>query len=209
MINSDDENEPIIKAKVIEGDSISLSPNWNVDTDLTDIIAKCSNILEDCGYKDYALAILDGREERTVFHYAGLAILHAQQTQAKIKEHGTEDAVYNAMRAVQFQNLAIMHHTDLGIDKWADRKSSTGALLIGKFSGEELLELRTEMVIRLRLEKVMEAMIPRHCAKIEGNYLSTGMVPKNKVDKMRKYLLDQGLIKNSTGESHEHHTPSI
>jgi len=197
MINSDDENEPIIKAKVIEGDSISLSPNWNVDTDLTDIIAKCSNILKDCGYKDYALAIQDGREERTVFHYAGLAVLHAQQTQAKIKEHDTEDAVYNAMRAVQFQNLAIMHHTDLGIDKWADRKSSTGALLIGKFSGEELLELRTEMVIRLRLEKVMEAMIPRHCAKIEGNYLSTGMVPKNKVDKMRKYLLDQGLIKNS------------
>ena len=42
---SDDENEPIIKAKVIEGDAISLSPNWNVDTDLTDIIAKCSNIL--------------------------------------------------------------------------------------------------------------------------------------------------------------------
>ncbi|MGB0686444.1 MAG: hypothetical protein ACPGMX_00140 [Paracoccaceae bacterium] len=197
MSDSDDENEPIIKAKVIEGDAISLSPNWNVDTDLADIINKCSKILKDCGYKDYALAIQDGREERTVFHYAGLAILHAEQTQIKIKQQDSEDAVYNAMRAVQFQNLAIMHHTDLGSDKWADRKSSTGALLTGKFSSEELLELRTEMVIRLRLQNVMEAMIPRHCAKIEGNYLSTGMVPKSKVDKMRKYLAEQGLVKTS------------
>ena len=197
MSDPDDENGPIIKAKVIEGDAISLSPNWTVDTDLADIIDNCSKILKDCGYKDYSIAIQDGLKERTAFHYAGLAILHAEQTKIKIKQRDSEDSVYNAIRAVQFQNLAIMNHKDLRSDKWADRKSSTGALLTVKFSSEELLELRTEMVIRLRLHNVMEAMIPRHCAKIEGNYLSTGMVPKSKVDKMRKYLAEQGLVKIS------------
>jgi hypothetical protein len=140
------------------------------------------------------LAIQDGRDERTVYHYAGLAILHTEQAIVKIEEKDAGDAAYNAMRAVQFQNLSIMQHTNVGSDKWAGKKSGTGALLINKFSSEELLKLRTEMVLRLRLEKMMEAMIPRNCVRVEGNYHSTGMVPKNKVDKMRKYLIDHSLI---------------
>ena len=185
----------IIKAKVIEGDAISLSPKLDINTDLEDIISECSKILEDCGYKNYAEAIQDGAEDRTSYHYAGLAILHTEQAICKIDEKDASDAAYNAMRAVQFQNLAIMQYKNIANDKWADKKSRTGALLTNKFSSEELLQLRTEMVIRLRLEKVMETMIPRNCARIEGNYHSTGMVPRIKVDKMRKYLLFNKLIK--------------
>ena len=48
MSDSDDVNGPIIKAKVIDGNAISLSPNWNVDTDLADIVDNCSKILKDC-----------------------------------------------------------------------------------------------------------------------------------------------------------------
>ena len=190
------ENErPAIQAKVIEGDAISLSPKLDVSTDLADIITECSKILNDCGYKDHLIAIQDGREERTVSHYAGLAILHTEHAISNIEKKDAGDAAYNAMRAVQFQNLAIMQHKNIGNDKWADKKSRTGALLINKFSSEELLQLRTEMVLRLRLEKVMETMIPRNCARIEGNYHSSGMVPNSKVDKMRKYLITNNLIR--------------
>lgn len=186
----------VIKAKLIEGVAISLSPKLDVNTDLQDIITECSKILNDYGYKDYALAIQDGREDRTVCHYAGLAILHTEQAICKIEEKDSGDAAYNAMRAVQFQNLAIMQHKNIENNKWAGKKSHTGALLTNKFSSEELLQLRTEMVIRLRLEKVMETMIPRNCARMEGNYHSTGMVPRSRVDKMRKYLLENKLIKS-------------
>ena len=186
---------PVIKAKLIEGEAISLSPKLDVNTDLTDIFTECSKILNDCGYKDYFLAIENGREEKTEYHYAGLAILHTKQAISKIEEKDAGDAAYNAMRAVQFQNLAIMQHKTIANDSLAGKKTRTGALLINKFSIDELLQLRTEMVLRLRFEKVMEAMIPRNCARIEGNYHSAGMVPKSKVDKMRKYLIANNLIK--------------
>ena len=88
-----------------------------------------------------------------------------------------------------------MQYKAIAKDSLAGKKSRSGALLINKFTSEELLQLRTEMVLRLRIEKVMESMIPRYCAKIEGNYHSTGMVPKSKVDKMRKYLAANNLIK--------------
>ena len=195
MSKPKDKAEPVIKAKLIEGEAISLSPKLDVNTDLTDIISECTKILNDSGYEDYFLAIENGRREKTVYHNAGLAILHANQAISKIEERNSGDAAYNAMRAVQFQNLAIMQHKTIAKDSLAGKKSRTGALLINKFSNEELLQLRTEMVLRLRIEKVMEAMIPRNCARIEGNYHSTGMVPKSKVDKMRKYLVANKLIK--------------
>ena len=78
--------EPIIKAKLIEGNAISLSPKLDVNTDLDDIITECSKILNECGYQGHFLAIQDGREERTVYHYAGLAILHTEQAISKIEE---------------------------------------------------------------------------------------------------------------------------
>ena len=195
MSKPKDNEQPVVKAKLIEGEAIRLSPKLDVNTDLADIITECTKILNDTGYKDYFLAIENGRDEKTVYHNAGLAILHANQAISKIEEKDSGDAAYNAMRAVQFQNLAIMQHRAIANKSLADKKSRTGALLINKFSSDELLQLRTEMVLRLRLEKVMEAMIPRNCARIEGNYHSAGMVPKSKVDKMRKYLIAHNLIK--------------
>ena len=60
----------------------------------------------------------------------------------------------------------MMRHKNNNNDSLAGKKSRTDALLINKFSSDELLQLRTEMDVRLRFEKVMEDMIPRDCAMI-------------------------------------------
>ena len=178
----------------IEGESLRLSSDQPVSDDLDDIIRICQKIVEDAGLTELSKAMEIGKSSKSSIYYAALAVLHAEQAKSNISENVADDAAFNAMRAVQFQNLAIVKQTKFSLDRWEDKRSRTGSFLIKKFSKDELLQFRQELVRRLRQENVMEAMIPRHCARIEGNYHSAGMAPKSRVDKIRKYLKINKLI---------------
>ena len=186
------EDKRIIKTVVLNKDQFSeITP----EGDLQNIIKECSQILDECGFDDHYDAINKGRANSEAYHFAGLAILHAKSALTKMDDKDASGAVFNAMRAVHYDNLAVMRHTTLERDLWAGHKSRTGALLTSKFKQDELLALRAEHVARLRQEGKDESIIPRYIARAEGNYASAGLVPKYKVDNIRKYLQDHKLIK--------------
>jgi hypothetical protein len=111
-----------------------------------------------------------------------------------LSEEKINDAVFNAMRAVHFQNLAIIRHTPLERDIWAGRKARTGALKTREGKIKDKLETRSSFVEECRLREKAESMIPRYVAAMEGGYANAGLVPKKNVDNMRKYLREHGLI---------------
>tara|TARA_A100001011_G_scaffold299840_1_gene313030 strand:+ start:35 stop:619 length:585 start_codon:yes stop_codon:yes gene_type:complete len=178
----------------VDGDSLRLSSDQPVSDDLEDVVKICREIVKNSGFKELSKAIESGKSTKSSMYYAALAVLHAEQAKSNIVENVADDAAFNAMRAVQYQNLAIVKQTKFSLDRWQNKRSRSGSLLINKFSKDELLQFRQELVKRLREENVMEAMIPRHCARVEGNYHSAGMAPKYKVDKIKKYLIANKLI---------------
>ena len=189
--NSRDDGD---QSRLIEGHSLRLTSDQPVSEDLDDVIRICRKIVESSGLNELSRAVEIGKSAKSSIYYAALAVLHAEQAKSNISENIADDAAFNAMRAVQYQNLAIVKQTKFSLDRWEDKRSRSGSFLISKFSKDELFSFRQELVRRLRQEKVMEAMIPRHCARIEGNYHSAGMAPKSKVDKIRKYLISYKLI---------------
>ena len=182
------------KGMVIDDEGIRLSSEEGISKDLNDVVKICKKLLKTKSDIDVADVIRNERPVKSSAYYAALAVIHAEQAISNIADNSAENAAYNAMRAAQYQNLAIVKQTDFTLDKWADKRSKTGSVLINNFSEYELYLFRKEIVARLRQENVMEAMIPRHCARIEGNYHSAGMAPKSKVDKIKKYLVQKGLI---------------
>ena len=187
-------NDDSDQKSLIEGDSLRLSSDQPVSDDLDDIVRICRKIVEASGLTELSRAIEMGQSAKSSIYYAALAVLHAEQAKINISANAADDAAFNAMRAVQYQNLAIVKQTKISLSQWEDKRSRSGGFVINKFSKDELLEFRQELVRRLRQENIMEAMIPRHCARIEGNYHSAGMVPKSKVEKIRKYLISNKLI---------------
>ena len=163
-------------------------------TDLQNIISECSKILDKCGYSDYLEAITKGRENAEAYYFAGKAILHAKSALKKMAGQISNDAVFNAMRAVQNQNLATMRHTAMERDMWAGMKARRGALKTSEGRLKNQLEARSELVGKCRLRGKTESMIPRYVAAMEGGYANAGLVPKKKVDNMRRYLQKHGLI---------------
>ena len=183
------DNNRVIKTIELSKDEFTeISP----ENDLQNIIDKCNKILQECGYSDYFEAITKGRKTSQAFYYAGSAILHARSALEQMEGQTSNDAVFNAMRAVHFQNLATMRHTPINRDIWAGMKARKGA------KNEEQLQLqleqRTQLVEYCRLKGKMESMIPRYVAMLEGRFSGAGVVPKRKVDSMRKYLQNNDLI---------------
>ena len=163
-------------------------------TDLQNIINECSKILDECGYSDYLEAISKGRKNAEAYHFAGKAILHAKSALEKMAGQISSDAVFNAMRAVHNQNLATMQHTAMERDMWAGMKARRGALKTREGRLKEQLDERTSHVKQCRVRGKTESMIPRYVAAMEGGYANAGLVPKKKVDNMRRYLHKHGLI---------------
>lgn len=181
----------IIKTVKLSNDEFSeITP----ESDLGNIVEQCTAIMDDHGYSDHIEAINKGRSNSEAYYYAGLGVLHARSALACLSEEKINDAVFNAMRAVHFQNLAIIRHTPLERDIWAGRKARTGALKTSEGSLKNQLETRSSFVEECRLREKAESMIPRYVAAMEGGYANAGLVPKKNVDNMRKYLRDHGLI---------------
>ena len=160
--------------------------------DLQNIIDECSKILDECGYSDHVEAITKGRKTSEAFYYAGNAVLHAKFALEEMIGDISNGAVFNAMKAVHFQNLAIMRHTAIERDIWAGIKATKGAK-----NEEQLrfqLEQRKKYVEICRVKGKMESMIPRYVAAMEGGFAGAGGVPKRKVDSMRKYLQKHKLV---------------
>ena len=183
------EDKRVIKTIELSKDEFAeISP----ESDLENIIDVCGKILDECGYSDHFEAITKGRETSEAYHWAGLAILHAKSALEKMAGQISNDAVFNAMRAVHYQNLATMRHTAMERDMWAGMKARKGAK-----NEEQLrfqLEQRTRYVEICRVKGKMESMIPRYVAAMEGGFSNAGGVPKRKVDSMRKYLQNHNLI---------------
>ena len=183
------DEERVIKTIELSKDEFAeISP----DNDLQNIINECSKILDECGYSDYFEAITKGRKTSEAYYFAGNAILHAKSALEKMAGQISSDAVFNAMRAVHFQNLATMRHAAMERDIWAGSKAKKGAK-----NEEQLrfqLEQRKQYVEICRVKGKMESMIPRYVAAMEGGYAGAGGVPKRKVDSMRKYLQKHNLI---------------
>ena len=183
------DNNKVVKTIELSKDEFAeISP----EKDLQSIISECSKILDECGYSDHTEAITKGRETSEAFYYAGNAILHAKSALEEMTGHISNDAVFNAMRAVHFQNLAIMRHTAIERDTWTGIKATKGAK-----NEEQLrfqLEQRKRYVEICRVRGKMESMIPRYVAAMEGGFSGAGGVPKRKVDSMRKYLQKHKLI---------------
>ena len=160
--------------------------------DLQNIIIECTKILDECGYSDHFEAINKGKKTSEAYYYAGNAILHAKSALQKMADQILIDAVFNAMRAVHFQNLAIMRRTAMERDLWTGMNARKGPK-----NEEQLrfqLEQRKQYVEICRVKGKMESMIPRYVAAMEGGFAGAGGVPKRKVDSMRKYLQKHNLI---------------
>ena len=164
------------------------------ESDLENIVEQCSGIMDEHGFSDHVDAINKGRANSEAYYYAGMGVLHATSALRCLSEEQLSDAVFNAMRAVHFQNLAIIRHTPLERDIWAGRKSRKGALKTSEAKLKEQLERRSLYVEECRLRGKAESMIPRWVAAMEDGYSGSGLVPKKKVDNMRRYLQKHGLI---------------
>ena len=164
------------------------------ESDLGNIVEQCSGIMDEHGFSDHIDAINKGRANSEAYYYAGMGVLHATSALTCLSEEKLSDAVFNAMRAVHFQNLAIIRHTPLERDIWAGRKARKGALKTSEGKLRKQLETRSSLVEQCRLKEKTESMIPRYVAAMEGGYANAGLVPKKNVDNMRKYLQKHGLI---------------
>ena len=183
------DNNKVVKTIELSKDEFAeISP----EKDLQNIIDECSKILDECGYSDHVEAVNKGRKTSEAFYFAGNAILHAKSALEEMTGHISNDAVFNAMKAVHFQNLATMQHIAIERDTWAGMKATKGAK-----NEEQLrfqLEQRKKYVEICRVRGKMESMIPRYVAAMEGGFSGAGGVPKRKVDSMRKYLQKHKLI---------------
>ena len=183
-----DSNKVVKTIDLSRDEFVEISP----EKELQNIIDTCSKILDECGYSDYVEAITKGRKTSEAFYYAGNAVFHAKFALEEMTVHISNDAVFNAMKAVHFQNLATMRHNASEKNIWAKIKATKGAK-----NEEQLrfqLEQRKKYVEICRVRGKMESMIPRYVAAMEGGFAGAGGVPKRKVDSMRKYLQKHKLI---------------
>lgn len=189
---------------IIDATAVSLGGTGEGEEALNALLDEMQTILEAHGFDNTAdwsdtnnpVAGYPAEMER--FSHAALAVLHARSSLEAIEAGNASDAAFNAIRAQNYRILAKVH---LATQKKAEDEGLQSRRTAIRLSDENLLERRTAALQELRDRGRTEALIPRYMAFEESvnlgpkRYASAGLVPKSKVDAMRRYLQKHGLIK--------------
>jgi hypothetical protein len=172
--------------------SINLDPDVaGAVGDIESIIDEMYGVLLGYGYRrewpfsDDNNPLLDIKRAKGPHSYAGLAILHAVTCRQAVADGQTQKAVFNALVTQHYRYMAIM-------GQGGQRISATMAP--APAGSDAAYQARADMVQELRLQGVQDAFMARRLAAVDGGYATPGLVPKQKVDRMRRYLLKFGLI---------------
>jgi hypothetical protein len=105
-----------------------------------------------------------------------------------IADNQIQKAVFNALVTQHYRHMAILGQ--------GGQRLTEGEIFPAP-PDDRVYPARAALVQELRLQGVEDAFMARRLAGVDGGYSAPGLVPKQKVDRMRRYLLKYKLIQKN------------